>query len=96
MLKSFLDVCSGSTAPSKLSSLSLGYLHKEFVPTCALHCRRYTGAEGVYTHTVAYERDAACLECSPAAPLEVPHDATLQQVGPPCPACATYCCQVLH
>jgi hypothetical protein len=30
---------------------------------------------------VAYERDAACLECSPAAPLDVPHDATLQQVG---------------
>ena len=42
--------------------------------------RRYTGAEGVYTHTVAYERDPACLECSPAAPLEVPPDATLQQV----------------
>jgi hypothetical protein len=38
----------------------------------------------VYTHTVAYERDAACLECSPAAPLEVPHDATLQQVGVSC------------
>ena len=37
----------------------------------------------MYTHTVAYERDAACLECSPAAPLEVPHDATLQQVGSP-------------
>jgi hypothetical protein len=50
-----------------------------------LRCCRYTGAEGVYTHTVAYERDAACLECSPAAPLEVPHDATLQQVGAPVP-----------
>ena len=56
----------------------IGRLQGEALIRC---CRRYTGAEGVYTHTVAYERDAACLECSPAAPLEVPHDATLQQVG---------------
>ncbi len=41
---------------------------------------RYTGTDGIYTHTVAYERDPACLECSPAAPLEVQPDATLQQV----------------
>jgi len=40
----------------------------------------YTGAEGIYTHTVGYERDPECLECSPAQLLEVSPSHTLQQV----------------
>lgn len=43
---------------------------------------RYTGAEGIYTHTVGYERDPECLECSPAQLLEVSPSHTLQQVPP--------------
>jgi hypothetical protein len=31
--------------------------------------RRYVGTEGVYTHTVAYERDAACAMCSAGVPF---------------------------
>mmetsp|Transcript_25356 Transcript_25356/g.83349 ORF Transcript_25356/g.83349 Transcript_25356/m.83349 type:complete len:436 (-) Transcript_25356:758-2065(-) len=40
----------------------------------------YTGGHGVYTHTVAYDRDSECIACSPGVPLEVEETATLQQV----------------
>ncbi|BDA43199.1 NEDD8-activating enzyme E1 catalytic subunit [Coccomyxa sp. Obi] len=40
----------------------------------------YVGADGVYTHTVAYERDAACTVCSSSVPFEVASTDTLQQV----------------
>jgi len=42
--------------------------------------RRYVGTEGVYTHTVAYERDAACAMCSAGVPFRVRASDTLQQV----------------
>ena len=44
---------------------------------------RYTGMEGVYTHTVKYEKDPACPMCSASVPLRVSSRDTLQQVGSP-------------
>jgi hypothetical protein len=40
----------------------------------------YMGADGVYTHTVCYERDEQCLVCSPGVPVPASDDMTLQQV----------------
>jgi len=40
---------------------------------------RYVGTEGVYTHTVAYDRDAACPMCSAGVPFRVRPSDTLQQ-----------------
>ncbi len=45
--------------------------------------RRYVGADGVYTHTVSYERDPACTVCSSSVPFEITSTNTLQQVRPP-------------
>lgn len=39
----------------------------------------YMGGAGIYTHTVAYERDATCPVCS-LVPLSVDGESTLQQV----------------
>ncbi|CAI5482844.1 unnamed protein product, partial [Closterium sp. Yama58-4] len=39
----------------------------------------YVGTQGVYSHTVAYERDPECLVCSAGVPMTVPSTATLQQ-----------------
>ena len=36
--------------------------------------------DGVYTHTVKYEKDAACPMCSASVPFEVSSKDTLQQV----------------
>lgn len=47
--------------------------------SCILQVRRYVGLDGVYTHTVAYERDPACPICSPSVPFEVESTSTLQQ-----------------
>ena len=41
------------------------------------------GTEGVYTHTVAYERDAACPMCSAGVPFSVRSTDTLQQACAP-------------
>ena len=41
---------------------------------------RYGGGDGIYTHTVAYEMDPHCLECSPAVLFGVRPDMTLQEV----------------
>jgi ubiquitin-activating enzyme E1 C len=38
------------------------------------------GAQGIYTHSVAYERDPGCPVCSAGVPLEVDKEQTLQQV----------------
>eukprot|EP00850_Spirogloea_muscicola_P008163 SM000043S15791 [mRNA] locus=s43:141023:148693:- [translate_table: standard] len=40
----------------------------------------YVGSQGVYTHTVSYEKDAACIICSPSIPLHVPLSLTLQEL----------------
>ncbi|KAK9833657.1 hypothetical protein WJX74_002065 [Apatococcus lobatus] len=40
----------------------------------------YVGTDGIYTHTVKYEKDAACLICSSGVPLHAPASSTLQQV----------------
>lgn len=40
----------------------------------------YVGSEGIYTHTVAYERDPQCPLCSAGVPLSVASDASLQSV----------------
>ncbi|CAD7698697.1 unnamed protein product [Ostreobium quekettii] len=40
----------------------------------------YMGGEGIYTHTVAYERDPECLVCSPGISFPCRRDMTLQQV----------------
>lgn len=40
----------------------------------------YGGSRGVYTHTVAYERDAGCAVCSAGLLLEVDPDAPLSDL----------------
>jgi hypothetical protein len=50
----------------------------------------YTGSEGVYTHTVAYERDAGCPVCSAGALVTAPRGATLQEVRVLLAAAAVY------
>lgn len=40
----------------------------------------YVGSEGIYTHTVAYERDPQCPVCSAGVPLSVASDTTLEAV----------------
>ena len=42
---------------------------------------RYMGSQGIYTHTVPYERDTDCPICGSGVPLEVEADMTLQQVN---------------
>lgn len=39
------------------------------------------GSQGIYTHTVEYERDADCPICSAGVQIEAEPDATLQQVS---------------
>jgi hypothetical protein len=39
------------------------------------------GSQGIYTHTVSYEKDDACPVCSAGVLLHAPADATLQQVS---------------
>lgn len=46
-----------------------------------MFCNRYMGAQGLYTHTVAYEKDPNCLLCSSGISLQVESENTLQQVG---------------
>lgn len=38
------------------------------------------GSQGIYTHTVQYERDASCPICSAGVALEVDPSSTLQKV----------------
>merc|ERR1712078_431257 len=38
----------------------------------------YMGGEGLYTHTVEYERDPGCLSCSAGLPCVVPPGTPLQ------------------
>ncbi|GAX80134.1 hypothetical protein CEUSTIGMA_g7572.t1 [Chlamydomonas eustigma] len=40
----------------------------------------YMGSQGIYTHTVAYERDPKCPICSPGVPLDVEQSMTLKEV----------------
>eukprot|EP00775_Hariotina_reticulata_P010952 gene10952-11106_t len=40
----------------------------------------YTGSQGIYTHTVAYEQDQQCPMCTAGVELEAPAASTLQQV----------------
>lgn len=49
---------------------------------CPVHACRYMGAQGVYTHTVQYEKDLECPICSMGTPLTVQPGMSLQQVGP--------------
>lgn len=46
-----------------------------------LPCRgRFNGTRGVYTHTVAYDRDAACPVCSPGVALDMMAHSTLAEL----------------
>jgi hypothetical protein len=38
------------------------------------------GSQGIYTHTVSYEKDESCPVCSAGVLVTAPLDATLQQV----------------
>ena len=40
----------------------------------------YNGSDGVYTHTVAYEKDPDCPMCSPGVAMELPKESTLSDV----------------
>lgn len=42
----------------------------------------YMGSDGVYTHTVPYERDSNCLMCGAGVPMPASDDTTLEQVRP--------------
>lgn len=42
---------------------------------------RYVGTHGVYSHSVAYEKDPECIVCSAGVALQVAPSLTLQQVG---------------
>lgn len=42
----------------------------------------YMGSDGVYTHTIAHERDSGCLMCGSGLPLPASDETTLEQVGP--------------
>ena len=53
---------------------SLFALHVTAWPSC-----RYVGTRGVYSHTVAYERDTECIVCSPGLPVHIAASTTLQQ-----------------
>ena len=49
------------------------------------------GSQGVYTHTVSYDKDADCPICSAGVTLTVDPNSTLQQVGggvADCPICS--------
>ncbi len=37
------------------------------------------GSQGIYTHTVSYERDSSCPICGSGVPLDVDRSMTLQQ-----------------
>jgi hypothetical protein len=52
--------------------------------------------DGVYTHTVAYERDAACPICAAPAPFETHSRHTLQQARAPGPPALTIITAALH
>uniref|UniRef100_A0A7R9Y511 NEDD8-activating enzyme E1 catalytic subunit n=1 Tax=Prasinoderma coloniale TaxID=156133 RepID=A0A7R9Y511_9VIRI len=39
----------------------------------------YMGTAGVYTHTVAYERDPDCVVCSPGVAVQAPPEVTLRE-----------------
>lgn len=39
------------------------------------------GTEGVYTHTVEYEKDPECIICSAGISLEIDEEITLQEVN---------------
>lgn len=54
----------------------------ELIKEKTLFCR-YVGTDGIYTHTVEYERDPACLICSSGVPLHAPTSSTLQQACSP-------------
>jgi hypothetical protein len=58
-----------------------------------LHCRTYStlcagmdnymmysGTDGVYTHTEAYQKDESCPICSPGVPVTVSNGTTLLEV----------------
>jgi len=45
------------------------------------------GSQGIYTHTVSYEKDEACPMCSAGVLVTAPVDATLQEVRGVCRAC---------
>jgi len=85
--------CCSSTcrcSPQLLVCLSCDHTGTYQTSTCALRPPdiyelplglryRYVGTEGVYTHTVAYDRDAACPMCSAGVPFRVRPSDTLQQ-----------------
>lgn len=38
----------------------------------------YMGGQGIYTHTVSYERDPTCLVCGAGVPVKAPAGTTLR------------------
>ena len=41
---------------------------------------RYMGGEGIYTHTVAYEKDSQCAICSPGISMTISETRTLEDL----------------
>jgi ubiquitin-activating enzyme E1 C len=53
--------------------------NRKLSPRSSIH-NRYSGPDGVYTHTFAHERDPSCPVCSPGVSIEAPLQSTLREV----------------
>jgi len=62
-----------------MDNYTMCVLHPASCPSTGL--RRYMGSQGIYTHTVGYERDDQCPVCSPGVHITIDRRTTLQQVG---------------
>jgi hypothetical protein len=56
----------------------------------------YSGTEGVYTHTVKYERDPSDPMCGAGVAVPVHADMTLQQVWAPILSTCPFCFISIH
>ena len=45
-----------------------------------LQTNRYMGGEGIYTHTVAYEKDPQCMVCSSGISMIISESKTLEEL----------------
>ena len=59
----------------------VSFSHTKCVVGHTLLLLRYMGSDGIYTHTVQYERDPHCPVCSPGVPITISADLLLSQVN---------------
>lgn len=56
------------------------YSHYKSVISHSFVIHRYSGSDGIYSHTVKYDRDEECSVCSPGVPMTIDPQITLSQV----------------